>query len=298
MSKKSRGSGGRPFRPEPSPGRRWAARAALIAAAVGLVLAVCVLVCMSIVRNAARPPDAPGGDQHDHPPGPHGGTIVAVGRENRFHAEAVFERSGAVRLYTYGEDESRVFAAEAQPITATVRRHGDKAEFTVHLAPEPQPGDPPGKASRYVGRLPKEATGGRLELVVPSMVIAGDRYWFTVPSGREWHPDPMPAKVTEEAERTLYLTPGGKYTADDIRANGGVTASEKFKGAQAEHDAKPKPGDRICPVSLTKANPKFAWVIGGKEYQFCCPPCVDEFVRKAKEKPDEVKPPESYVQPP
>jgi hypothetical protein len=39
-------------------------------------------------------------------------------------------------------------------------------------------------------------------------------------------------------------------------------------------------------------------VIGGKEYQFCCPPCVDEYVRKAKEKPDEVKPPESYVQPP
>lgn len=298
MSKKSRGNAGRPYRPDPSPTSKWLIRAGLIAAAAAAALAVCVLVCMSIVRNAARHAEGPAGEPHDHPPGPHGGTIVAVGRENRFHAEAVFERAGTVRLYTYGGDESRVLAVEAQPVTATVRRHGDQAEFTVHLSPEPQPGDPPGKASRFVGRLPKEVTTGRLELVVPSMTIAGDRYWFTVPSGGEWRPDPMPAKVAADQERALYLTPGGRYTEDDIRANGGVTASEKFKGLQAEHDAKPKPGDRICPVSLTKANPKFAWVIGGREYQFCCPPCVDEFLTKAKTRPDEVKPPEEYVQKP
>ena len=40
------------------------------------------------------------------------------------------------------------------------------------------------------------------------------------------------------------------------------------------------------------------WVVGGKEYQFCCPPCADVFVRNAKEKPDELKPPEEYVQKP
>jgi hypothetical protein len=253
---------------------------------------------MSIVRNAARQGNVPTDGAHDHPPGPHGGAIVVVGRENRFHAEAVFEKTGAVRLYTYGEDESRVLPVEAQPVTAAVRKQGDLAEFVVHLTPEPQPGDPPGKTSRFVGRLPQALPHGRLELVVPALVIAGDRYWFVIPAGADWHPNPMPAKVTEEEERKLYLTPGGKYTADDIRANGGVTASQKFTGLQAEHDAKPKPGDRICPVSLTKASPKFAWVIGGKEYLFCCPPCVDEFVRKAKEKPDEVKPPDSYVVPP
>ena len=130
------------------------------------------------------------------------------------------------------------------------------------------------------------------------MTFGGERHWFAVKSEGEWHRNPMPEKVTAEEERKLYLTPGGKYTEADIKANGGVTASEKFKGVKAEHDAKPKPGDRICPISRTKANPKFAWVIGGKEYQFCCPPCVDEFVRKAKERPDDVKPPESYVQPP
>jgi multiple sugar transport system substrate-binding protein len=38
----------------------------------------------------------------------------------------------------------------------------------------------------------------------------------------------------------------------------------------------------ICPISKTKAAPKFSWVVGGKTYQFCCPPCVDEFVQTAK----------------
>ncbi len=110
--------------------------------------------------------------------------------------------------------------------------------------------------------------------------------------------DPMPEKVTGEEERKLYLTPGGKYAEADIKASGGTTASEKFKGVKAEHDVKPKPGDRVCPVSKAKANPKLAWVVGGKEYLFCCPPCVDVFVRKGKEKPDELKPPEDYVQKP
>ena len=72
----------------------------------------------------------------------------------------------------------------------------------------------------------------------------------------------------------------------------------KFKGFKPEHDAKPKPGERICPISRSKANPKCSWMIGGAEYLFCCPPCVDEFVKKAKERPDEVKPPESYIQQP
>ena len=42
-------------------------------------------------------------------------------------------------------------------------------------------------------------------------------------------------------------------------------------------------------------NEKFAWVIGGEVYTFCCPPCIDEYVAKAKEKPDELKPADSFV---
>lgn len=96
-------------------------------------------------------------------------------------------------------------------------------------------------------------------------------------------------------ERDLYLTPGGIYTAADIKANGNQLPGQKFRGVKVNHDLMPKPGDRICPITLTKANPGYTWVIGGKEYQFCCPPCVEEFVRKARTEPGAIKPPGEYV---
>jgi hypothetical protein len=48
-------------------------------------------------------------------------------------------------------------------------------------------------------------------------------------------------------------------------------------------------------VSRTKADPACHWVIAGAVYQFCCPPCIDEFVRQAKEQPEPMMPPENYV---
>ena len=60
-------------------------------------------------------------------------------------------------------------------------------------------------------------------------------------------------------------------------------------------DLAPRPGDRICPVTRTKADPRCTWVVNGKEYQFCCPPCVDEFVRAARERPEEIQEPEAYT---
>jgi len=107
--------------------------------------------------------------------------------------------------------------------------------------------------------------------------------------------DDMPAGVDADEERTLYLTPGGLYTEADIKANGSVTASEKYKGKMAKHDMKPKAGDKICPITMTKANPKFTWIIGGKTYEFCCPPCIDEYVLLAKTSPKEVLDPSEYV---
>jgi YHS domain-containing protein len=109
------------------------------------------------------------------------------------------------------------------------------------------------------------------------------------------HAEEMPGSLPADEERKLYLTAGGKYTEADIKANGSVTASQKFKGIKSSHDAKPKPGDRICPISLTKANPEFTWIIDGKPYQFCCPPCVDEYVRLAKEHPEELQAPDSFI---
>ena len=103
-------------------------------------------------------------------------------------------------------------------------------------------------------------------------------------------------KVPDTEEQKLYLTPGGKYTEADIQANGNRVASVQFKGLKARHDVKPQPGDKLCPISQTKANPQFSWVVGGQTYEFCCPPCVDEFITLAKEKPEEIMSPEFYQQ--
>jgi hypothetical protein len=108
----------------------------------------------------------------------------------------------------------------------------------------------------------------------------------------------MPRQAAEEEERALYLTPGGRYTEADIRANGNTTASRRFRGFQARHDFNPRPGDRLCPITRTKANPKCRWIIGGRTYEFCCPPCVGEFVRLAKENPDQIERPEAYARRP
>ena len=102
-------------------------------------------------------------------------------------------------------------------------------------------------------------------------------------------------KKPQDPLRVLFLMPGGRYTKADIKANGNKTVSEKYPGFMAAHDAKPRPGDRVCPITDTKANPKLTWVVGGRTYQFCCPPCVVEFVRKAKTDPKSIKAPDAYV---
>ncbi len=242
------------------------------------------------------PPQTPtGGGDHGHQATAHGGIVVPIGSDS-YHAEAVFEKGGVLRLYTLGQNEAAVLEVEAQPLTGYVKAEGGMESESFVLAPRPQPGDKPGMTSLFVGLLPKDLGGKKVEVTVPSIRIGNERFRVGFKSATDAGDHGTPPKVADADERKLYLTPGGKYTEADIRANGGVTASQKFKGVKAEHDLKPKAGEKICPVTLTKANPKFSWVVGGKTYEFCCPPCVDEFVALAKEKPDEVQPPESYRQ--
>lgn len=105
----------------------------------------------------------------------------------------------------------------------------------------------------------------------------------------------MPTKLVDDTERELYLTPGGIYTSADITSNGNLTASERFVGFRAVHDFSPRPGDRLCPITRTKANEECAWVIAGRRYTFCCPPCIDEFLELAKSRPESVLPPQGYT---
>jgi hypothetical protein len=274
---------------------------------LGLGLAaVALFVVAGCQQTAENPPQAGGDkqeaqssgqgreDEHGHKPGSHGGNIVAIGRDS-YHAEAVFEKDGVVRLYLLGQDESRVQEVEAQKLTAYARPEGGLESARFEIKPVPTSEDAAGKTSRFVGTLPRGLWGKQVEVTVPSIRIAGQRFRFAFKNASPAAHAAMPAGASSEEAKKLYLTPGGKYTAADIKANGGVTAGQKYGDKMSAHDANPRPGDRICPVTDTKANPEFTWVVGGKTYQFCCPPCIDEFVKTAKEKPDQIKAPGDYV---
>jgi hypothetical protein len=231
--------------------------------------------------------------EHDHRPGIHGGTIVSIGLES-YHAEAVFEQGGVLKLFMLGQDESRVIDVESQTLTAYVKGNGDMQAVSMQLQAEPQAGDREGRTSLFVGTLPESLAGLPVQVTIPNITISGERFRIAFASTGNSHGDAMPDKVADAEERELYLTAAGKYTQADIEANGNRTASQKFKGFRAAHDFRPQPGDKICPVTLTKAHPQCTWIVGGKEYEFCCPPCVDEFVTLAKED-GEIKDPEDYV---
>lgn len=246
--------------------------------------------------NEAEPNSTTDDSDHLHLPGAHGGILVSLGRDS-YHVEAVIDSEGAVRLYTLGSDESRVVEIESQSLKGFVKGDGDTDSRSISFEPSPQEGDSPGKTSLFVGQLPAELIGRTLDVTVPNIRIDGERFRLGFVSAQESHGESsdMPDKIANEEERELYLTPGGRYTAADIAANGNQTASQKFKGIKSEHDMKPNVGDQLCPISGTKANPKFTWIIDGKPYEFCCPPCVDEYLASAKGSTEPLPDPASFI---
>jgi hypothetical protein len=234
--------------------------------------------------------------EHGHKAGAHGGIMVSLGRDS-YHVEAVVDSQGTIRLYTLGKDESRVIDVESQTLNGFVKADGDVDSKSVVFEPSPQDGDAEKKTSLFVGKLPAELVGRKLDVTIPNIRIDGERFRLGFQSGQEAHQDSpdMPDKLAESEERELYLTHRGRYTAADVAANGNMTATQKFKGIKSAHDMNPKPGDRICPITETKANPKFTWVVDGRSYQFCCPPCIDEFVKMAKTSNVPLPEPDSYL---
>ena len=118
---------------------------------------------------AKLPPDAK--DQvHERPVGPHKGALVEWGEE--YHAEVVADREkGEATVYVLAKN-----AKTPAPITAeTVLLSVDDPVIQVELKPAPEPGDPKGKSSRFVGSLPDSARGWRLTGTIGG-VVDGKRY--------------------------------------------------------------------------------------------------------------------------
>ncbi len=248
------------------------------------------------VETATEPkaPDRP--EDHGHEPGAHGGILISLGKDS-YHAEAVFARNGVVRLYTLGKDEARIQEVEIQELVGHVTVAGSTEGATeVKFVAEPQKGDSAGKTSLFVGKLPADLVRKTIKITINNIQIGTERFRIAFSNEKAAHDaDPKPTGADSDEARKLYLTPGGKYTAADIQANGNTVPGVKFKGIKSDHNAKTKAGDKICPISMSKSNPKFTWVVGGKSYEFCCLPCIDEFVQNAKDKPDEIKDPSEYI---
>ncbi len=246
-------------------------------------------------ESEPRPAQRANEETHGHLPGQHGGILVPLGRDS-YHAEAVFEKNGTIRLYMLGKDEARVQEVEVQDLAAYLTAAGSAESVSMTFRPEPQAGDTKGKTSLFVGTVPMELKGRSMQVTVNNIRVNGERFRISFSNERKSdHVAEMPLKKGTDAEQKLFLTPGGLYTQEDIEANGNTMPTVKYRGIRASHDDNPKKGEKICPISKTKANPKFTWIIGGKTYEFCCIPCIEEFVVLAKEKPGDVKNPEDYV---
>lgn len=228
---------------------------------------------------------------HDHPSvGPHGGPLAEWGDEE-YHVEVTVDHA-AKTATVYVLDGNAKAAAPIDAATLTLAL-AFAPPVTVTLAAQPQPGDPAGRSSRFAGTHPALAVERPVSGSV-SAKVGGKPFSGDFEAGE--HASHTPAKAAPTGrEADLFLKPGGIYTAADVTKNGGVVPSVKFAGLSWSHDDELKPGDKICPVTVNKADDKCAWSVNGQQYHFCCPPCLEKFVRWAKETPEKVKPPSEYV---
>lgn len=267
---------------------------------LGGIMGVCltVMTLLNKTEGAAHSAASPAISTASHAETtPHSANIQSFGNN---HVEASLSTSGRLTIHFYGAQEKQLEPIDADmPPAASLLPTGEDS-VTVALTAEPYPGEPAHTSSRFIGETGKSPGQTGLVLTIP---YQGQTYRVS------WRPEQLPVGAVEGGAQTampqalgsaeaqkLFLTPGGLYTQADIEANGNTTATAKYGTQMSAHNAHPKPGDALCPISETAANAKFAWIIGGKTYTFCCPPCIEEFVRKAKETPAKIKQPEEYIQ--
>jgi len=265
----------------PSQGSSTRKLLAVLALPAGVILFMVGVHVASLIRRH--------GDDHDHEPPPHGGLLVAVGRgDEHYHLELLREEGGYLLLYTLGEDAKKVVEVDMQMPQAQLKVNGQESEVLEFL-PFPQADDRPGKTSRFLVKLPKRIREEPLTVAIASVAFGPSQFpvEFSLPVDQ--------VRTTDDHDKKLFLTAAGKYGEADIAANGRRTAEESFAAFMPKHDLKPRPGDKVCPITRAKASPECSWAVGGNSYEFCCPLCIDRFVRAAKEQPNTIKQPEAYV---
>jgi hypothetical protein len=237
-----------------------------------------------------------GADDHDHGPGPHGGTIIEFGK---WHGEFVVNhKSQEATIYILDEDVKNAVPVKADTLLLSIK----DPQFQVDLKAVPLDGEAKGMSSRFVGKHEKlgkeQPFAGTLSGEIDGKPYAGD--FKEKPEAHdhkhgkvEGTPTSMTSAETREAK--VFLTPDGIYTKADIEKNGNTIPSIKFKGIYWAHDDDLKVGDKVCPVTDNKADPQCFWWVNGEKYEFCCPPCLEKFVKSAKETPEKIKAPAAYL---
>jgi hypothetical protein len=230
--------------------------------------------------SKAKPKEKEKEKADDHGPGPHGGPMAEWGEEE-YHAEFTVDHAAKkATVYILDGTHEKSPTVAPEKITKVKVEIIGKPEEAVELQYDANKSSDKGIA--FVGVHDMFAKSAEMKLRI-SGIIDGKTPPFT---GDVTY---APKKVT------LATTLGGIYTAKDIEANGNVTPMEKYKGRTFDHGEAPKVGDRICPHTKDKANAECVWIIQGQSYQFCCPPCIGQFLKLAHNEPTKVKDAKEYV---
>lgn len=272
-----------------TPGERKRTRRVLAVLIGSAVLALAVFL---MAWQPWQRPLPPAENEHEHQVTPHGGTLASLGAsEPHDHAEAVLEPGGHLTVYTLWQDATKPRTVERQLLTAWVRPTNQAKASRIQLVPMPLPGDEAGKTSRFKTTLPEALWGRTLSVTIPELIVTAGRYRveFTEVASS------LNATGHGLARRRLYTKPGGKYTQADIVANGGTPPAPELNDHEIAHVLAPRGKGWVCPVASAKSVPGYTWVLDGQEYRFCCLPCIDEFVRRAKASPDDIKRSEKYL---
>ncbi len=212
--------------------------------------------------------------------GPHGGPCAEWGNED-FHAEFIVD-AGKKQVTVYILDGTAKVAPKIDAAKIT------EMKLTI-IAKPPVPLD--------LKHDPKESGDKGIAFSATNDAFAKPDGMKVNISGKV-DDKPYSGDVEYKAPKktaNLYLTPGGIYTVADIKANGNMTPAEKFKGKKFAHRKDLNPGDKVCPVTDKKANAECAWIVNGQRYEFCCQPCLDDFIDWAHHDPKQIKDAGEYV---